>query len=53
LYSVVHVAEPELGELTGRHFPGRKPPFVAIKHPVHPYKSPIQNRFKTEIAKDN
>ena len=24
---------------------GRKPPFLAVKRPARPYKSPIQNRF--------
>ena len=25
--------------------PGRKPPFLAVKRPVRPYKNAIQNRF--------
>ena len=25
--------------------PGRKPPLLAVKHPVRPYKSTIENRF--------
>jgi hypothetical protein len=25
--------------------PGQKPPFLPVKRPARPYKSPIQNRF--------
>jgi hypothetical protein len=28
-----------------RHCPGRNPPFLAVKRPARPYKSPIQTRF--------
>ena len=28
-----------------RNCPRRKPPFLAVKRPARPYKSPIQNRF--------
>ena len=27
------------------HCPGRKPPFLAVKHPARPYKRTIENRF--------
>ena len=33
-----------------RHCPGRNPPFLAVKRPARPYKSPIQTRFPVEIA---
>ena len=26
--------------------PGRKTPFLAVKHPAHPYKSAIENRSR-------
>jgi hypothetical protein len=31
--------------------PGRKPPFLAIKRPAHPYKCATQNRFTVQNAK--
>jgi hypothetical protein len=31
--------------------PGRKAPFLAVKRPVHPYKSSIQTRFSMGNAK--
>ena len=31
--------------------PGRKPPFLAVKHPPRPYKRAIQHRFTMENAK--
>jgi hypothetical protein len=27
------------------HCPGRKPPFLAAKHPARPYKRTVENRF--------
>jgi hypothetical protein len=33
------------------HCPSRKPPFLAVKHTARPYKSAIQNRFKSKNAK--
>ncbi len=36
----------------GRHCPGRKPPFLAVKRPARPYKSPIQNGLSQENAKE-
>jgi hypothetical protein len=33
-----------------RHCPGRKPPFLAIKHPAPPYETAIQNRLAVENA---
>jgi hypothetical protein len=33
----------EVGVLGVEHCPGRKPPFLAVKRPVRPYKSTIQN----------
>ena len=32
-------------------YPGRTSPFWAVKRPVRPYKSAIQNQFTTENAK--
>jgi hypothetical protein len=32
-------------------WPGQKPPFSAVKHLAHPYKSAIENRFTVEDAK--
>jgi hypothetical protein len=31
--------------------PGRKPPFLAVKHPARPYKRAVQTRFTMDSAK--
>ena len=33
-----------------RYCPGRKPPFLAVKCPVRPYKNAIENRLTQENA---
>ena len=38
-------------EDVGVDCPGRKPPFMAVKRPARPYKSPTQNRFAAENTK--
>ena len=46
-----HVGLLHAGEVVVRCV-GRKPPFLAIKHPARPYKSAIQNRFTVKNAND-
>jgi hypothetical protein len=50
------VADPALVPAVGHRVlincPGRKPPKSAVKRPARPYKSPIEDRFAMENAKE-